>query len=250
MLPGCSSVMLMCSSPYQDAQTSYSTISRCARVWWRKVVQEELAAMLETGVTGESNSALTSPTALVAKKDRTVWFCVDYHKVNDASRFNAYLMPRVVNLLERLGTARFFTTLDLTKGYQQIPLSPGSKDKTAFSTPYGLYQFVMLPFGLFGALATFQRLIDRVLHQHAVCAAANLDDVILHSGSLTKYMQQVAVVLESLQRVGLAINPKKCAVGRGEGRYLGYHLGGGQVRPQVDKTAVITACPRPKTKKR
>ena len=72
-------------------------------------------------------------------------------------------MPRVDELLDWLGTARFFSTLDLTKGYWQIPLLPESKEKTAFSAPDGLSQFHNLPFGLFGAPATFQRLMDRVL---------------------------------------------------------------------------------------
>ena len=143
----------------------------------------------------------------------------------------------------------FFTTLDLTKSYWQIPLSPESKEKTAFSTPYGLYQFVTLPFGLFGAPATFQRLMDRVLHQHAAYAAAYLDDVIIHSDTWAEHVRQVAAVLGSLRQTGLTANPKKCAVGRREVQYLGYHLGGGQVRPQVDKMAAIAACPRPKTKK-
>ena len=145
-------------------------------------------------------------------------------------------------LLDRLGTARFFTTLDLTKGYWQIPLSPESKEKTAFPTPYGLYQFVTLPFGLFGAPATFQRLMDRVLRPHAAFAAAYLDDVIIHSDTWAEHVQRVAAVLESLRQAGLTANPRKCAVRRREVRYLGYHLGGGQVRPQVDKTAAIAAC--------
>ena len=215
----------------------------------RKVVQAELKAMVEMGVIEESNSAWCSPIVLVGKKDGSIWFCVDYRKVNEVSRFDAYPMPRVDELLDRLGTARFFTTLDLTKGYWQIPLSPESKEKTAFSTLYGLYQFVTLPFGLFGAPATFQRLMDRVLRPHAAYAAAYLDDVIIHSDSWAEHVRQVAAVLESLRQAGLTANPKKCAVGRREVRYLGYHLGGGQVRPQVDKTAAIAACPGPKTKK-
>ena len=117
----------------------------------------------------------------------------------------------------------------------------------AFSTPYGLYQFVTLPSGLFGAPAKFQRLMDRVLRPHAAYAAY-LDNVIIHSGTRAEHVWQVAAVLESLRQAGLT--PKKCAVGRREVRYLGYHLGDGQVRPQVDKTSAIAACPRPKTKKR
>ncbi|XP_061898861.1 uncharacterized protein LOC133646933 isoform X2 [Entelurus aequoreus] len=103
----------------------------------RKVVREELKTMLELGVIEESHSAWCSPVVLVGKKDGTVRFCVDYRRVNEMSRFDAYPMPRVDELLDRLGTARFFTTLDLTKGYWQIPLSPESREKTAFSTPEG-----------------------------------------------------------------------------------------------------------------
>ncbi|KAF0032205.1 hypothetical protein F2P81_014495 [Scophthalmus maximus] len=96
--------------------------------------------------------------------------------------------------------ARVFTTLDLTKGYWQIPLSQASKDKTVFSTLYGLYQFVTLPFGLLGAPATFQRLMDRVLRPHSSYAAAYLDDVIIHSNNCAEHMQRVAAVLEYLKQ--------------------------------------------------
>ena len=92
--------------------------------------------------------------------------------------------------------------------------------------------------------------MDRVLRPHAAYAAAYLDDVIIHSNTWAEHVRQVAVVLESLRQAGLTANPRKCAVGRREVRYLGYHLGGGQVRPLVDKTAAIAACPRPKAKKR
>ncbi len=133
----------------------------------KNVVQEELKAMLNLGVIEESHSDWASPIVLVPKTDGSVRFCVDYRKVNAVSKFDAYPMPRVDELLDRLGAACFYSTLDLTKGYWQIPLSP-------------LW---------------------------------------------------------------------KCAIGRVEVWYLGFHLGHGQVRPQIDKTAAIAACPSPKTKK-
>ncbi|KAI7808673.1 hypothetical protein IRJ41_011194 [Triplophysa rosa] len=194
----------------------------------KNVVQTELAAMLEMGVIEESNSDWASPIVLVPKTDGSVRFCVDYRKVNAVSKFDAYPMPRVDELLDRLGTARFYSTLDLTKGYWQIPLSPLSKEKTAFTTPFGLHQFVTLPFGLFGAPATFQRLMDRILRPHTAYAAAYLDDIIIYSNDWQRHIQHLRAVLGALRAAGLTANPKKCAVGRVEVRYLGFHLGHGQ----------------------
>ena len=128
--------------------------------------------MLELGVVEESHSDWCSPVVLVGKPDGSVRFCVDYRRVNAVSKFDAYPMPRIDELVDRLGMATYYTTLDCTKGYWQIPLSPAAREKTAFSTPLGLYQFKVLPFGLFGAPATFQRLMDRVLRPHAAYAAA------------------------------------------------------------------------------
>ena len=91
--------------------------------------------MLDLGVIEESRRAWNSPIVQVGEPDGTIWFGVDFRKVNDASCFYAYPMLRVDELLDRLGTARFFSMLDLTKGYWLIPLSPGSKEKIAFSSP-------------------------------------------------------------------------------------------------------------------
>lgn len=90
-------------------------------------------------------------------------------------------MPLVDELIDHLGMARFITTLDLTKGYWQVPLSPASREKTTFATSEGLFQYTKLPFGLHGAPATFQRLMDRVLRPHNQYAVAYLDDIVIHS---------------------------------------------------------------------
>ncbi len=205
----------------------------------KNVVREELKAMLDLGVIEESHSDWANPIVLVPKTDGSIRFCVDYRKVNAVSKFDAYPMPRVDELLDRLGAVRFYSTLDLTKGYWQIPLSPLSKEKTAFTTPFRLHQFVTLPFGLFGAPATFQHLMDKVLRPHSAYAAAYPDDIII-----------IRAVLRSLRVAGLTANPRKCAIGWVEVRYLGFHLGHGHVRPQIDKTAAVAACPSPKTKKK
>lgn len=119
--------------------------------------------MLEMGIIEESHSAWSSPIVLIPSPDGTERFCNDFRKVNEILKFDAYPMPRVDELIEQLGPARFVSTLDLTKGYWQVPLTERAKEKTAFSTPEGLYHYKVLPFGVHGAPATFQRMMDQVL---------------------------------------------------------------------------------------
>ncbi|CAM4525512.1 unnamed protein product [Lepidochelys olivacea] len=118
-----------------------------------ETAQRELESMLTLRVVEESRSDWRSPIVLVPKPDGSVRFCMDFCKVNAISHFDAYPMPWVDELLERLGQAEFISTLDLTKGYWQIPLTPTSRAKTAFPTPFGLFQFTVMPFGLHGAAA-------------------------------------------------------------------------------------------------
>ncbi len=194
----------------------------------KKVVQSELEAMLEMGVIEESRSDWASPIVLVPKTDGSVRFCVDYRKVNAVSKFDAYPIPRVDELLDRLGTARFYSTLDLTKGYWQIPLSPLSKEKSAFTTPFGLHQFVTLPFGLFGAPATFQRLMDKILRPHTAYAAAYLDDIIIYSQDWQRHMVHLREVLRALRGAGLTLSflLQTDASDRGLGAVLTQEMGG------------------------
>ncbi|CAM5132671.1 unnamed protein product [Eretmochelys imbricata] len=126
----------------------------------RETMKEELHSMLALGVIEESFSNWKSPMVLVPKLDGSTHFCIDFRKVNAVSKFDAYSRPRVDELLNWLGKAEYITALDLTKGYWQIPLAPESREKTTFSTPFGLFQFRTMPFGLHGAPATFQWLMD------------------------------------------------------------------------------------------
>jgi hypothetical protein len=158
-------------------------------------------------------------------------------------------MPRVDELIERLGPARYLSTLDLTKGYWQVPLTPSSREKTAFATPGGLFQYTVLPFGVHGAPATFQRMMDQVLRPHCSYAAAYIDDIIIHSASWDEHVRHVRAVLNGLRAAGLTANPAKCRLGREETAYLGYRVGRGNVRPQEDKVAAIREWPQPRTKK-
>ncbi|CAM4589834.1 unnamed protein product [Lepidochelys kempii] len=177
----------------------------------REAIEEEVQAMLELGVIEPSQSEWRSPVVLVPKPDGSWQFCIDFWRVNAISKFDAYPMPRIDELLDWLGEACYITTLDLTKGYWQIPLDPRSKEKTAFATPSGLYHFTQMPFSLHGALATFQHLMDRVLQPHTKYAAAYLDDVVIYGNNWEEHLNQVVAVLRDLRAAGLMANPKKNA---------------------------------------
>ena len=212
-------------------------------------IREEIEGMLEMGIIEPSMSEWSSPVVLVPKKDASWRFCMDFRRVNALSTFDPYPMPRIDDLIDRLGSARYLTTLDLSKGYWQVPMSPESKPLTAFKTPFGFYQFCFMPFGLQGAPATFQRLMDWVLKGAETYAAAYLDDVVIHSRSWEEHLVHVAEVLKRLKEAGLTVNPQKCAVAQREVQYLGHVIGGGVVKPQVGKVSAILETPVPKTKR-
>ena len=116
--------------------------------------------MLENGIIEVSTSDWASPIVLVKKKDGSLHLCVDYRRLNSVSQFDAYPMPRVDDLIDQIGQAKFISTLDLTRGYWQVPVAEEARHKTAFITPFGLFQFIVMPFGLSGAPATFQWMMD------------------------------------------------------------------------------------------
>ena len=112
--------------------------------------------MQDAGVIQPSNSPWASPVVLVRKKNGTHRFCVDYHELNGVTKADTFPLPRVDDLLDQLGEARYFSTLDLAAGYWQIKVHPESQSKTAFVTHQGLHEFTVMPFGLTNAPSVFQ----------------------------------------------------------------------------------------------
>ena len=112
------------------------------------------------GIIEPSTSEWASP---IVMKDGTLCSCVDYRRLNSVSKADAYLMPRIDELIDCLGRVKYVTTLDLTRGYWQVPVAEASRERTAFTTPFGLFQFTVMPFGLHGDPATFQRMMDILL---------------------------------------------------------------------------------------
>ncbi|CAM4689811.1 unnamed protein product, partial [Lepidochelys olivacea] len=212
-------------------------------------LEREVRDMLALGVIQPSASPWASPVVLVPKKDGSVRFCVDYRKLNAITVSDAYPMPRPDELLDKLGGARYLTTMDLTKGYWQVPLDADARLKSAFITPLGLYEFLTLPFGLKGAPATFQRLVDQLLRGMESFAVAYIDDICVFSQTWEDHVSQVRQVLDRLQGAGLTVKAEKCKVGMAEVSYLGHRVGSGRLKPEPAKVEVIRDWPAPHTKK-
>ena len=177
----------------------------------RETVQQLLKEMLDKGVISPSKSPWASPIVLVRKKDGSTRFCVDYRKVNAVTHKDAYPLPRVDDTLDTLSGSIWFSTIDLKSGYWQVEVAPKDREKTAFCTQEGLFEFNVMPFGLCNAPATFQRLMDCVLAglQWATCLVY-IDDIIIMGKTFEEHLHHLQQVLDRLKSAGLKIQPSKC----------------------------------------
>ena len=128
--------------------------------------------MEDIGIITPSSCEWAAPIVLVSKKDGSMRFWVDYRGHNRVAWFDGYTMPQVDDIIDKLAKEKNISTLDLTRGYWQVPLEEHSREKRAFATPLGLYEFATMPFGLYGAAATFQHIMDQVLRGIEEFAAA------------------------------------------------------------------------------
>ena len=216
----------------------------------RQDVQNMLTQMLEGGVVEPSASPWASPIVLVRKKDGSTRFCVDYRKLNDVTRKDAYPLPRIDATLDALHGSRWFSALDLLSGYWQVEVAEMDRPKTAFCTTEGLYQFRVMPFGLCNAPATFQRLMDLVLAglQWRECLVY-LDDVIVLGHTFQEHLCNLRSVLQRLRESGLRLKPSKCSFFQSEVQYLGYIISRKGVSTDPKKTQKVSSWPLPTTKR-
>lgn len=215
-------------------------------IHYRQEVSQLLDEMQRQGVTEPSSSPWSSPVVLVRKKDGTLRFCVDYRKLNTITRKDSYPLPRVDDLLDSLSDAQWFSTLDLRSGYWQVELNPTDRDKTAFTTQRGLFQFRVMPFGLCNAPSTFQRLMELVLAglSWEVCLAY-LDDVVVFGRSWEEHLQRLRAVLTRLRAAHLKLHPKKCQFFRQSVAFLGHVISRHGVTTDPTKINSITTWPTP-----
>ena len=168
-------------------------------------VEREIQDMLAKGVIEESDSPWSSPIVLVKKKDNTIRFCIDYRKLNEVTVRDSHPLPRIDTTLDALSGSKFYSTIDLKSGYWQVKVNPEDREKTAFSVPGGgHWNFVVMPFGLCNAGATFQRLMEKILSNLSwkICMVY-LDDIIVLSKTFEEHLSNLEEVFGRLKTANL-----------------------------------------------
>lgn len=192
----------------------------------------------------DSVSPFASPILLVRKSNGEIRMCVDYRALNRLTIKDKYPLPRVDDQLDRLRGQKYFISLDLFSGYYQVPVEEKSREKTAFVTPDGHYQFKRMPFGLCNAPSVFQRLMNVVLGSLSYTVAmAYLDDVIIPCDSLGEGLQKLRQVLDVFRSAGLTLKLEKCHFFKKKIEYLGFEISEKGVEPGSRKLKSIEDFP-------
>ncbi|UYV76114.1 hypothetical protein LAZ67_13002577, partial [Cordylochernes scorpioides] len=214
----------------------------------REIMQKEVDTMLERKVIQPSESPWSAPVVLVKKKDGTWRFCVDFRRLNHITKKDVYPLPRIDDVLDHLSSARYYSTMDLKTGYWQVEVDERDREKTAFVTPDGLYEFMVMPFGLCNAPATFERMMDNVLMglKWNICLCY-LDDIVVYSDTFEEHLERLSKVLSCLQQAGLTINPDKCLFGSTRIKILGHVVDKDGIQPDSEKVEAIKKFPVPKS---
>ena len=211
------------------------------------VVKKEIHDMLDKDVIEPSSSAWASPVVLVRKKDGSIRFCIDYRKLNDVSKKDAYPLPRIDDNLDALAGAEWFSTLDLASGYWQVAMKESDREKTAFCTRYGLFQWKVMPFGLCNAPGTFEHLMERVLAGlQWNTILLYLDDIIVFGRTIEEKFQRLTEVFERIRSAGLQLKPKKCHLFKTEVSFLGHRVSKEGVNTEEDKVQAVKEWPTPR----
>jgi hypothetical protein len=208
----------------------------------------EFAALEQDGVLRRSNSLWASPLHMVHKADGSWRPCSNYRRLNGVTVPNTYPLPNMMDFTTRMSGCKFFSKVDLRKGYHQIPMHEPDIPKTAIITPFGLFEYTRMTFGMRNAGNTFQWLMDRVM-AGADAAFAYLDDVLIGSATLEQHLLVVADVFRRLAAAGLVVNAKKCLFKVPSIKFLGHRVTAGGIAPLPHCIATLQQHPRPGTVK-
>ncbi|UYV63848.1 hypothetical protein LAZ67_2005815, partial [Cordylochernes scorpioides] len=213
----------------------------------RDIIKEQIDEMLTEGIIRPSSSPWSFPVILVKKRDGKYRFCVDYRKLNNVTVKDVYPIPRIDEVMDTLQGSTHFSAIDLRSGYWQVEVEERDKEKTAFTTAHGLYEFNVMPFGLCNAPATFERNMENMLGnlRWQICLCY-LDDVIIYSPDFPTHLKRLEAVFRCFRESNLRLNDKKCRFAFEELEILGYITSKHGIKPAEHNIKAVRNFPRPK----
>ena len=213
-----------------------------------EAIEEQCRQLQALDIITPSKSAWSSPVVPIRKKDGTMRLCIDYRKVNAVTKPDRFPMPNMTDLVFSLHGMQYFTSLDLVRGYYQIPLAEQSQEITAFSTTRSHYQFKRLSFGLKNAPAAFQREMQEILRGYlGRQVVVYIDDILIMSRTFDEHLELVGAVLGTLCEYGIKVKVEKCQWFRNSVPFLGHVVGRTGLRKAPEYVQKVIDFPKPET---
>lgn len=212
-----------------------------------KAAKTEFEAMMSMGICQPSKSPWASPMHVVTKKDGNLRICGDYRRLNAVTLPDRYPIPRVQDFTYHMEGMTIFSKIDLKKAFFWIPVAENDIEKTAVTTPFGLFEFRRMPFGLRNAPQTFQRFMHEVLRGLDYCCYCFIDDLLVYSENPEHHEEHLRIILKRLSDYGIGINIDKCQFGQQKLNFLGYEVTQEGITPTTERVQTILNYPKPVT---
>ena len=213
-----------------------------------KQTKAHFKELVQNGVCRASNSPWASPLHLVKKKNGQWRPCGDYRRINNITTFDAYPIQNIQDFAHNLDGKKWFTTIDIKNAYWNIPMAEDSIAKTAVITPFGLFEFLKMPFGLRNAAQSFQRFMDEAFRSMPG-VYIYIDDILVSTETEAEHLEELKKVFKILADNNLTVNTNKCNFFKKEVPFLGHLVSSDGIKPAADKTNVIINFPKPANKK-